>query len=45
MTLDNLVYIIAGMDSEVRIEIPNELELAPGPFDDPWGTEPTGGVA
>ena len=35
MTLDNLVYIIAGMDARVSVEIPNVVDMAPGPFGDP----------
>ena len=43
VTLDNLLYIIAGMDGRVRIEIPDEIEMAPGPIGEPWGE--TGEVA
>ncbi len=35
LTLDNLVYIIAGMDPAVSIEVPEVIESAPGPFGGP----------
>lgn len=38
VSLDNLLYIIAGMDDRVSIEIPPEIDLAPGPFGEPWPT-------
>lgn len=37
VTLDNLLYIIAGMDARVTIEIPDEMEMAPGPIGEPLG--------
>lgn len=45
VSLDNLLYIIAGMDGRVSIEIPDEIELAPGPFGEPWDLEFEGEVA
>lgn len=35
VTLDNLLYIIAGMDAKVSIEIPDVIEIAPGPLGEP----------
>lgn len=35
-SLDNLLYIIAGMDGRVSIEIPEVIEMAPGPIGEPW---------
>jgi len=43
VTLDNLLYIIAGMDGRVSIEIPDVIEIAPGPIGEPW--EPVGEIA
>ncbi|NND02437.1 MAG: hypothetical protein HKN91_06585 [Acidimicrobiia bacterium] len=36
VSLDNLLYIIAGMDGAVSIEIPEVIEMAPGPIGEPW---------
>ncbi len=36
VTLDNLLYIIAGMDHAVSVDVPATIELAPGPIDEPW---------
>ena len=43
VTLDNLVYIIAGMDARVSVEIPDEIIMAPGPLDEPWSPLPEPG--
>lgn len=45
VSLDNLLYIIAGMDRRVSIEMPDEIELAPGPFGEPWQPWAEGEVA
>ena len=36
VSLDNILFIIAGMDGRVSIEIPEEIEMAPGPIGEPW---------
>jgi pimeloyl-ACP methyl ester carboxylesterase len=35
VTLDNLLFIIAGMDARVSIEVPDVIDMAPGPFGEP----------
>lgn len=45
VSLDNLLYIIAGMDGKVSIEIPEVIEMAPGPIGEPWGPIGEGEVA
>ena len=48
VSLDNILYIIAGMDGQVSIEIPEVIEIAPGPIGeewDPWQPVEEGEVA
>ncbi len=35
VTIDNLVFIIAGMDARVSIEVPDVIDMAPGPLGEP----------
>lgn len=45
VSLDNLLYIIAGMDGAVSIEIPELIDMAPGPIGEEWSPLPDGPVA
>ena len=44
-SIDNLLYIIAGMDGAVSIEIPEVIEMAPGPIGEPWPPIEEGEIA